>query len=34
MKDNDGVSKCGTTYLSNTCHVTLNYCTNCHHIVE
>ncbi|KAH8659000.1 hypothetical protein BGZ61DRAFT_540341 [Ilyonectria robusta] len=34
MKDNDGVTKCGTTYLSNTCHVTLNYCTNCHHIVE
>ncbi|KAH7163397.1 hypothetical protein B0J13DRAFT_35988 [Dactylonectria estremocensis] len=29
MKDNDGVSKCGTNYLSNTCHVTSNYCTNC-----
>jgi len=31
MKDNDGVSKCGTAYLSNTCQVTMNYCTNCHH---
>ncbi|ENH65917.1 hypothetical protein FOC1_g10002714 [Fusarium oxysporum f. sp. cubense race 1] len=31
MKDNDGVSKCGTAYLSNTCQITLNYCTNCHH---
>ncbi|KAJ6002069.1 hypothetical protein N7522_007296 [Penicillium canescens] len=29
MKDNDGVEKCGTTYLSNSCHVTLNYCTSC-----
>ncbi|KAF5623946.1 uncharacterized protein FTJAE_10493 [Fusarium tjaetaba] len=29
MKDNDGVGKCGTAYLSNTCHITLNYCTNC-----
>ncbi|OQD80182.1 hypothetical protein PENANT_c038G10160 [Penicillium antarcticum] len=29
MKDNDGVKKCGTTYLSNSCHVTLNYCTSC-----
>ncbi|KAG4293091.1 hypothetical protein FPRO06_12579 [Fusarium proliferatum] len=28
MKDNDGVSKCGTAYLSNTCQITLNYCTN------
>jgi hypothetical protein len=31
MKDNDGVNKCGTAYLSNTCQVTMNYCTNCHH---
>ncbi|EWG49271.1 hypothetical protein FVEG_16455 [Fusarium verticillioides 7600] len=31
MKYNDGVSKCGTAYLSNTCQITLNYCTNCHH---
>ncbi|KAM5367177.1 hypothetical protein ACJZ2D_010167 [Fusarium nematophilum] len=31
MKDNNGVSKCGTAYLSNTCQITLNYCTNCHH---
>ncbi|KAJ5775420.1 uncharacterized protein N7511_000431 [Penicillium nucicola] len=29
MKDNDGIKKCGTTYLSNSCHVTLNYCTSC-----
>ncbi|KAF5982770.1 hypothetical protein FBULB1_4090 [Fusarium bulbicola] len=29
MKDDDGVSKCGTAYLSNTCQITLNYCTNC-----
>ncbi|KAK7409426.1 hypothetical protein QQX98_008387 [Neonectria punicea] len=29
MKDNNGVNKCGTNYLSNTCHVTSNYCTNC-----
>jgi hypothetical protein len=29
MKDNDDVKKCGTTYLSNSCHVTLNYCTSC-----
>jgi hypothetical protein len=29
MKENDGVKKCGTTYLSNSCHVTLNYCTSC-----
>ncbi|KAF5605687.1 hypothetical protein FPCIR_379 [Fusarium pseudocircinatum] len=28
MKGNDGVSKCGTAYLSNTCQITLNYCTN------
>ncbi|KAI1045994.1 hypothetical protein LB505_013877 [Fusarium chuoi] len=31
MKDNDGVSKCGTAYLSNSCQIMLNYCTNCHH---
>ncbi|OBS28289.1 hypothetical protein FPOA_02230 [Fusarium poae] len=29
MKDNTGVSKCGTGYMSNTCRVTANYCTNC-----
>ncbi|KAJ6133085.1 hypothetical protein N7471_008300 [Penicillium samsonianum] len=29
MKANDGVGKCGTTYLSNSCHITLNYCTSC-----
>jgi hypothetical protein len=23
------VSKCGSSYMSNTCHVTANYCTNC-----
>ncbi|KAJ3534884.1 hypothetical protein NM208_g7365 [Fusarium decemcellulare] len=31
MKENNDVSKCGTAYLSNTCQITLNYCTNCHH---
>ncbi|KAM5341443.1 hypothetical protein ACJ41O_014474 [Fusarium nematophilum] len=29
LKDNNDVSKCGTNYLSNTCRVTANYCTNC-----
>ncbi|KAF5020652.1 hypothetical protein F66182_7308, partial [Fusarium sp. NRRL 66182] len=29
LKDNNGVNKCGTNYLSNTCRVTANYCTNC-----
>ncbi|KAF4469512.1 hypothetical protein FALBO_3603 [Fusarium albosuccineum] len=31
MKENNDVNKCGTAYLSNTCQITLNYCTNCHH---
>jgi hypothetical protein len=29
LKDNNGVSKCGSGYYSNTCRVTANYCTNC-----
>ncbi|RGP73578.1 hypothetical protein FLONG3_6315 [Fusarium longipes] len=29
MKDNTGVNKCGSGYMSNTCRVTANYCTNC-----
>jgi hypothetical protein len=29
LKDTTGVNKCGSSYMSNTCHVTANYCTNC-----
>ena len=29
LKEEHDVDKCGTTYLSNTCHITLNYCTDC-----
>ncbi|RJE21509.1 hypothetical protein PHISCL_06142 [Aspergillus sclerotialis] len=29
LKEEHDASKCGTTYLSNTCHITLNYCTDC-----
>ncbi|KAJ5606038.1 hypothetical protein N7510_008819 [Penicillium lagena] len=29
MMANDSASKCGTTYLSNSCQITLNYCTSC-----
>ncbi|KAJ5837080.1 hypothetical protein N7447_003106 [Penicillium robsamsonii] len=29
LKVNDKVNKCGTAYMSNSCHVTLNYCTSC-----
>ncbi|KAJ5681731.1 uncharacterized protein N7477_001671 [Penicillium maclennaniae] len=29
MFENDSVKKCGSTYLSNFCHITLNYCTSC-----
>jgi hypothetical protein len=25
----DGAKGCGTTYLSNSCHITLNGCNNC-----
>ncbi|KAJ5371851.1 hypothetical protein N7517_003857 [Penicillium concentricum] len=28
MKEHDGVDKCGTTYLSNSCHITLDACVN------
>ncbi|KAL5356474.1 meiotically up-regulated gene family-domain-containing protein [Aspergillus floccosus] len=29
LKEAHDAGKCGNTYLSNTCHITLNYCTDC-----